>query len=225
MLTIGKHTSTTFARNVFHKGNRMGVIDLAAKKKAPEWNVDSHWFFDQLQARKLSLRGLAKLLDMSPSSLSLRFGGHYKITMEEAGAMAGLLGVTFEEIVHRAGIKIPKDPVKAVRLVGQVHGVTVKPGKGLGAIERPGPLPAGVVAIRGVEPGWIYFYTPSQKLQPEAVNQLSVVNEGVLGVLEKCKNPPLGGMKGGLWNVRGVFGGGVEGVRVASATPVLMILP
>lgn len=199
MLTIGKHTSTTFARNVFHKGNDVGMIDLAAKKKAPDWDVDSQWFFDQLQARKLSLRGLAKLLDMSPSSLSLRLGGHYQITMEEAGAMAGLLGVTFEEIVHRAGIKIPKDPSRSVRLVGQVHGVTVKPGKGLGAIERPGPLPAGVVAIRGVEPGWIYFYTPSTRLAPEAVNSLSVINDTLMGVLEKAKHPPQGGSKGGVF--------------------------
>lgn len=112
-----------------------------------------------------------------------------------------------------------------MRLVGSVAGVTIRSGKGLGTVDRPGPLPGGCVALRGVEPGWIYFYTPSQKLQPEAVNQLSVVNEGVLGVLEKCKNPPLGGMKGGVWNVRGVFGGGVEGVRVVTATPVLMILP
>lgn len=225
MLTMGKHTYTEFARNMFHKGNKVGTIELAAKKKAPDWDVDSQWFFDQLQSRKLSLRGLAKLIDMSPSSLSLRLGGRYKITMEEAGVLASLLGVPFEEIVVRAGIKVPKDPVRAVRLVGQVHGVTVKPGKAMGTIDRPSALPSGTVAIKGVEPGWIYFYNPSQKLQPEAVNTLSVVNDTLLGVLEKAKHPPSGGQKGGLWDVRGVFGGGVEGVRVASATPVLMILP
>lgn len=221
----------------------MGIMDLADKKRVPEWDVDSEWFFDRLKERKLSLRGMAKLMDMSPSSLSLRFGGTYKITMEEAVVMASLLGATFEEIVHRAGIKVPKDPSRSIRLIGVVAGVTIKTGRGLGVIDRPGPLPAGAVAIKGVEPGWVYFYSPSQKLQPEAVNQLSVV-EGVpssgakgggggpkggaatpksstetwLGVLER-------GSRGGVWNVRGVFGGGVEGVKVLVATPVLVILP
>lgn len=110
MLTVGKQTSTALARSVFQQGNHMGIMDLATKKKTPEWGVDSQWFFDRLAERKLSLRGMAKLMDMSPSSLSLRLGGYYKITMEESVVMAQLLGVSHEEIIHRSGIKVPKDP-------------------------------------------------------------------------------------------------------------------
>jgi len=125
------------------------MVDTQMAKVAGLIDVDSEWFFDRLKERKLSLRGLAKLMDMSPSSLSLRLGGSYKITMEEAALIARLLGVTFEEIVLRAGIKIPKDPGRMVRLVGTVAGVQVRGAKGLGAIDRPGPLPDGVMAIRG----------------------------------------------------------------------------
>lgn len=202
---------------------------MATKKKPDRIPVDSQWFTDRLAERRLSLRGLAKLMEMSPSSLSLRLNGRYKITMEEATVMANLLGVTFEEIVLRAGIKVPKDPSRSVRVVGHVTAGVVKMTKTGGSVARPIPLPGGVVAIkggsigvaRGVEGGWTFFYNPSHKLQPEAVGQLSVV-EGVsqtwLGVLER-------GSERGSWNVRGVFGGGVEGVKVGCASPVLLILP
>lgn len=259
MLTIGKHSSMELEPlTAMWAGNR-GELAMAKKARDAGIEIDSQWFFDRLNAQKLSLRGLAKMMDMSPSSLSLRLDGQYKITMEEAAEMAPLLGVTFEEIVLHAGIKVPKAPGGGIKVIGQVsHNGNVKLGKGGGTVQRPGWLPAETVAIVDPESGWTYFYAPSGKLHPEAVGRLTVVETGggatsrghsqgarggsktVLGVFKRGSErglwdviPPCCGHKGGVegGSDRGKGGvlegveGALRGVRVVTATPVLLILP
>lgn len=218
MLTLGKQTCTALVPVNFHAGLTLGTI-VAKKPKQEPIDIDSQWFFGRLEDARLSLRGMAKLMDMSPSSLSLRLAGKYKITMDEAALMARLLGATLEEIIQHSGTKIPKDSAKMVKLVGTIDAAgRVQLAKGAGSVARPGGLGPEVVALKGVERGWTFFYNTPQKLQPEAIGVLAVVENRWVGVLKR-------GSERGLWDVEGVFGGGVKGVRVTVATPVLLIQP
>ncbi|NDC87109.1 MAG: XRE family transcriptional regulator, partial [Betaproteobacteria bacterium] len=53
--------------------------------------LDTDWFRDRLKERKLSQRGLAKLLELDPGALSLTLRGLRKLTTEEAHAIATVL--------------------------------------------------------------------------------------------------------------------------------------
>lgn len=204
-------------------------------------DVDKDWFLNKFADKRLSLRGVAKLLEMSPSSLSLRLDGTYKISMDEAADLARLLGVHHDEVMRRAGVTLPREITKSVKVVGTV-GADGKIKKGAGeTVPRPLGPQGEIVALRGQE-GWLYFYSPTSRFEPDAVGRLCVwtPGEGAVGTVGGGTKGVLGilkrGSERGLWDVVPPFHsastpspegqeGGVRGVKGGSATPVLMILP
>ncbi len=64
--------------------------------------LDKEWFFGRLAARGLSLRGMAKAMRLDPSALSRIVSGERSLKAGEQDTMAGLLGVSIEEVAaHR----------------------------------------------------------------------------------------------------------------------------
>lgn len=85
--------------------------------------IDKDWFMNSLRGRKQSLRALARHLGMDPASLSRTFAGRRRMQMSEAESIALFLGVTTEEVMERAGVRMPS------RVAGDQHsGVTLDEG-------------------------------------------------------------------------------------------------
>ncbi|WP_321338218.1 helix-turn-helix transcriptional regulator [Breoghania sp.] len=73
--------------------------------------VDKQWFMNRLADNKLSLRGLARALEMDPSALSRIFSGQRKMQLEEAKEIASFLRVSVSEVMSHAGVAVDLDGV------------------------------------------------------------------------------------------------------------------
>ena len=75
--------------------------------------MDTLWFKEKLKDKKLSQRGLAKLLEIDPAAVSLMFRGQRKMTPHEAHQISVILGVPILEVMRHAGIDVTEDVRKA----------------------------------------------------------------------------------------------------------------
>lgn len=65
--------------------------------------VDTRWFVERLADCRMSQRGLARLMNLDPSAVSLMLRGKRRMTASEAAEIARFLGVPPEEVLLRAG--------------------------------------------------------------------------------------------------------------------------
>lgn len=194
-------------------------------------SVDEKWFNDQLTARDLSQRGLAKLMGLKPSTVNRMFRGTRRWQLDDVRLVAEILGAPAAEISARAGVEMPAESTAAIAITGvaDAKGTIggLKAGMGRRA-ERPPMLPDTAHAIRWVAPGlpvdgWVAYFIPAAKVEPEAVGRLSIVqlaNKGGrhLAVL-------LRGYAAGKWNLRSLADASAElaDVDIESAAPVVWI--
>jgi len=71
--------------------------------------INTKWFRDRLAERDMSLRRLAKLLELDPSAVSLMLRGMRTMTADEANRISGLLTIPVTEVLAQAGIPIEED--------------------------------------------------------------------------------------------------------------------
>lgn len=191
--------------------------------------VDTKWFKDRLADKGISLRKLATSLSINHTFLSKSFRGERRLQPQEAADVARILGVPFQDVIERAGVELPKEPGTAVTIVGTVNSVgeISNAVKGPRRAERPVRAPDDTAALRIAAPGsaldgWIAYYVPSVRIEPEAVGRLSVV--GVAGdgrflrVLTK-------GYERGKWALKGLTLGmeDVAEIGVEWAAPVIWL--
>lgn len=134
----------------------------------------------------MNQRDIADTLDLDPSAISLMLKGERRMQMDEAARLAELLGVPLDEVLDHAGVLPPSVGKVSVPIVGWVSDDgEVHPGR----VEAPrrAPRPAGIpedaVAVRlqmtpgefSMMDGWIMYYVPGDRVQPEAVGRMSVV--------------------------------------------------
>ena len=128
--------------------------------------VDTSWFVERLAARDMSMRGLAKLMNLDPAAISYMLRGKRKMKMDEAAQLAALLDSTPTEIFEHVGIHSASP--KRVRLEGYINGKGEIVAFGKGAhdmVEPPGDVSPETVAFQcrtsGTEldrmDGQIYF--------------------------------------------------------------------
>lgn len=79
-------------------------------------NIDVDWFKDKLEEKHLTIRGLAKLMDLNPSTVSLMLRGIRSIHNEDAVKLADAFSVTPIEIFKRAGAPI-EDEVRNIKVL------------------------------------------------------------------------------------------------------------
>lgn len=139
----------------------MVMAGAAAAKK-----VDKKWFRDQLEAKELSQRQLAKKLGIEPSAITLFLAGRRGLKNDEAVAISKILGVRLDDVLAAAGVAVPE----SVRIVGAVDGdfkiAWGAPKSGPKAADWPGGGGQAVEALRiesvgskaeGLDGGLIYF--------------------------------------------------------------------
>lgn len=192
--------------------------------------IDTEWFTRKLQERKLSQRGLAKLLGIDSSAVSLMLRGKQGLPLEVAGQIAVILRVTTEQVLEAAGVQVVRDQRK-VKVIGNMHG---DGSVGLAAegihdmVDAPPGLPGDAVAIQchtdrspqELVDGWLYFLSEGHRSP-----------EGAVGTFALCaiKNNGLHmahvkrGYRAGTFNLTDSTGGTMQNVELAWASPVFWI--
>lgn len=144
--------------------------------------MNTEWFRQLLATRKLSQRGLAKLLELDPAAVSLMLRGQRKMTNEEAHQVSLILGVPITEVLRQAGIEVTDD-VRRVKVTGYVDKeseVTLFPKRTHDRVVGPADCPDGTYSLQIRYPnspkdGWMYFVSPSEDDPRAHLGQLCCV--------------------------------------------------
>lgn len=195
--------------------------------------TDTKYFYDRLEAKGLSLRRAANVLNIDHANLSLILRGvegRYA-SLELVCDLSRLFGVPVEDIMRRLGYDVPRESTARVHVTGQADmgsegGRVEELSKRAGGLaDRPRGAPDDMVAVRltaqGVDwlDGALAYYLPATAIDPSAVGRLAFVRDtdggGYVGILAKDKER-------GKWTVRAVTASGypVTGLSVKSAAPV-----
>jgi transcriptional regulator with XRE-family HTH domain len=192
--------------------------------------VNTTWFKDRLAERDLSMRRLAKLLELDPSAVSLMLRGKRVMTADEANRISGLLTIPVTEVLAQAGIQIDDDarhlPIKAyVDARGVLTPLTSKNPRRIAA---PRDVPANGLAIQIRAPelqmdGWVIFAGAFDLRVTALIDRLCVIeiqSDGhMVGTLKR-------GYDDERFNLVPFTGAAVSAnVAVKAAAPVLWIRP
>lgn len=194
--------------------------------------INTKWFQERIADRGYSQRKIAATLGMDPAAVSLMLRGKRKMTLNEAADLARLLGVPLNQVLDHAGIDAPKDAKGMIPIVGWVDDfgeVHMEKVHGPRRAPRPVEVPEGSVALRiqdrGPMDGWLAYYVPQERLDPDAVGRWAVIQLAAKGpqylrVLARGYEP-------GKWTLQPLRPAGegrkVEGVKVEWACPVVWI--
>lgn len=145
--------------------------------------VNTKWFRERLAERDMSIRRLAKLLELDPSAVSLMLRGKRTMTAQEANKISGLLTIPVTEVLSQAGIPIEEDArqmqVKAyVDPRGSVHPITAKNAR---RVAVPRDVPANGLALQVRAPelltdGWLLIASPFDTRIDALLDRLCVVD-------------------------------------------------
>lgn len=197
--------------------------------------MDTHWFHDTLARKKLSQRGLARLLGCNAASVNRLVNGKRALRFDEAEQLSVYLGTDVAEILTRAGISVaPNSGVETTRLVGFIDGAGEAHIDWKADVEHVPTLPelpASTVAIQyrtamtswEAMDGWtVYVEPPLGDDTYRSLNRLSLItlDSGMtmIGFLRR-------GYKAGKYNVYNLSAPNMDNVDVKWATPVLLLRP
>lgn len=155
--------------------------------------VNKRFFEDLLKDRRLSLRSVARQMDILPSQLSLTFSGKRRMQITEAVKLGQILGAPLSEVMIAAGIEEAKLDRRRCNVIGHLLGTGQVELVDKGAVERvtvPDGLPDEVVAIQArtidspysYMDGWLYFIQAEKQEPSELIAHFS---------LAKLENGPL----------------------------------
>ena len=194
-------------------------------------NTNTPWFRDRLAERRLSQRGLAKLMGLDPGALSLTLRGLREMKMAECVEMARLLGVTADEVMKNAGIRVDHKHDK-IRISGWIDGIGEyhpSPDEPLGEVPHPGigypvHLKATLCRTAGSHidhmDGWLLFHEDvSDGVPADAIGRLSLCKLRGAGA---CVAKPTRSFTRGRWNLSGPAVS-TKDVELDWAMPVLTI--
>ncbi|MDQ8050701.1 helix-turn-helix transcriptional regulator [Luteibacter sp.] len=198
--------------------------------------TDTTWFTEALASKKLSQRGLAKLLGVDPSSVNRLVHGQRAMRLDEAEKLAPLLGVPTVEVIKRAGVKLAEPPVgtTTTHLVGHIDGAGeahIDWRSRIAIVETLPDLPRTAVAVQyrtamtslDAIDGWtVYVEPPVNGRVDQALGRLALVTleSGItiVGFLRRGYTP-------GTYNVTNFVPPLLENVTVRWATAVLLLRP
>lgn len=170
--------------------------------------VNKRYFHDLMKDRRLSLREVARRMEVWPAALSRSLDDKRKMQLPEAVSLARILSVPLAEVMLNAGIEEAKTVGRRCSIIGHVlEGAVVEPVPA-GVIERiaiPDGVSDDVVAVQAhtsetpaaYADGWVTFLGP-QTDPADCLGCYSLVNieeDGwVLGTIRRGYYP-------GTWNV------------------------
>jgi len=178
----------------------------------------------------MSQRGLAKLMGVDGSAISLMFRGKRKMPLEEVAQLAALLDTTPNEILERSGVRVPAGDT-LVKIIGFELGDGSVQLAGEGAhemVEAPPNLPTKAAAIqartagteRAMYDGWLY-YVAADHMNPQAAlgNKALVAVKGNGLMLAHVTK----GYRKGTYNLMNLRGQATANVELAWVSPVFWI--
>jgi transcriptional regulator with XRE-family HTH domain len=193
--------------------------------------MNTEWFRQLLATRKLSQRGLAKLMELDPAAVSLMLRGQRKMTNEEAHQVSLILGVPITEVLRQAGIEVSEDVrrVKVTGYIGKDSCVTLFPKRTHDKVIGPADCPEGTYALQVRNPGspkdgWMFFISPAEDDPRANLGRVCCValenGEHIIAVVQR-------GYRSGTFNL--INGSNGDAVRtdagVVWASPILWIKP
>jgi transcriptional regulator with XRE-family HTH domain len=144
--------------------------------------MNTQWFRERLQDKKLSQRGLAKMLDIDPAAASLMLRGKRRMTPHEAHQISVILGTPLNEVMRFAGIDVTEDihncPV--IAHVNEHGAVTLMPPGTHDLAKGPADCPVGTYAVQvrshaSIKDRWMLFVTPAQRSAEKNLDLLCLV--------------------------------------------------
>jgi hypothetical protein len=158
--------------------------------------MNTQWFRGRMADRKISQRGLAKMLELDPAAVSLMLRGKRRMTPHEAHQLSVILGTPLNEVMRHAGIDVEEDvrrcPIAAhVNERGQV---TLMPAGTHDDVMGPADVPVGTYAVQmrshaSVTDGWLLYVTPAQMPAANNADQLCLcaLQDGrqLLGIIRR----------------------------------------
>lgn len=144
--------------------------------------MNTLWFKGQLKDKHLSQRGLAKLLSLDNSAVSLMLRGKRRMTLQEAHRIAEILGVATTEVMREAGIAVEDDirrvPVAAV--ADGEGGIKLLAARTHDKVTAPADVPSDAYAVQVRSPGnpkdgWVFYVSAGQQDPRERIDTLCLV--------------------------------------------------
>lgn len=205
-------------------------------------SIDTDWFYERLENSGLSLRQLAKNIDLDPSSLHRTFKGGRKMQIEEAKHIAAFLRAPVNEVLRHAGMSVDLDglPTRIMLTSVIVEDGTIE------RIKEPKPLPQSVIekaqaaisragngqiiaaqirASKGPLAIWddaVVLFAPTEAVEPAAIGTLSILRDR--DSLRQCMAKLLRARKTGEATIQ-TAKGEVKELSLDTATPVIAIIP
>ena len=190
-------------------------------------DVDRRYFESLMQAKDLSLRGLARRMEMSHSQLSLVLSGARRLQLEEAAQLSSIFGEPLYRIVEAAGVAVRPVGTHRVSVIGSMQGDGTVAPHPEGVIERtstPDGMSEDSIAIQSRTAGspldwtdgWVFFCPKPNGVDAAALGRFSYcqVKDGP-AVLASVRR----GYQEGTFNLRGPYT--ADSVRLTTASPVL----
>lgn len=189
--------------------------------------INTQWFTTRLADKQMSQRSMAKLIGLDPAAVSLLLRGKRKMTVEEAGQIADLLGVHVDEVLRHAGVRLTSRSQPAegrVPVVGWIDGrgfVHDDKAKGPSVVEAP-PSGEDCIAFRmqtdGAFDGWVCYYRQIEGVSLEVLDRMCIVElENGQKLLRAVKR----GYEPGFFTIGGWGEERSDNVRLVTASPVL----
>lgn len=192
--------------------------------------VNKRFFMDTMKDRSMSLREVARRIDVWPAALSRSLDGKRKMQIPEAVRLAKALNIPLSEVLRNADIQESQAIGRRCSIIGHlVDSGVVKPLPS-GIIERtavPEGLPDGVVAVQAhtadtpaaYSDGWIYFFSA------DTTNPAALINRFVLATTEDdvmFMGTLRRGYETGTYNLVGPTSNPVKSVRLKSVREALI---
>ena len=177
--------------------------------------------------RGLNQAAVGRILGVDRTQFNKTLHGKRQIQLPEVLKLATVLGVSPDDVLLHFGMPNLADSSKSVQMAYSVAGTgRATKVSGRVMVPRPGALPAGTVAARlsqtdGGMDGWVVFFVPAPRIEPEAIGRFSAVKLDDGGLTFRV---PV--RRGHAWELRSLCGEHVTpGVRIIAANPVLQIVP
>lgn len=193
--------------------------------------INKRFFMDTMKDRSMSLREVARRIDVWPAALSRSLDGKRKMQIPDAVRLAQALNIPLGDVLRNAGIQESQTIGRRCSIIGHLNGSGVVNRIAPGTIERtaiPDGLPDEVVAVQAHTAdtpasycdGWIYFFSSESNpvvLMGRFVLATSEDDVMVMGTLRR-------GYESGTFNLIGPVHEPIKSVRLKTARAGLITL-
>lgn len=141
--------------------------------------VDKEWFQSRIRDLGYSQRGFARKIGIHHSTLGLLITGRRRLTIPVAAAISSGLQIPIEIVMAKAAVTSSwrrEGETKVVGLIKEDGRVVRKEdGKAILPISSSGDVEALRAVGKPPMAGWVFFYTPRNGIEIEAMGKLCLV--------------------------------------------------